>query len=301
MVREKNPAWEAHTSHFGPSGKANKSYDWVCKYCGKATSTGLTRFQEHLAKVGGNIAPCPGVPQAVADEIFRSIQSNPRRKRNFIDIDDTISSQHSAPRAAAPMGASSSPAASTMGGASSTAEGEMETAGPARRAVNVKHVRQASLTEASGGTIQVRSHIKKLQHEAESEIARTVIECNLSFHVLKAKQWKKMVVAIAKAGYQEGWTGLSYNEMRDKKLVEEKSLIDRQLDPVRAGWAKYGCSILSDGWSDRKKRGLINILVSSPLGTYFLRAIDSARCGKKTSAEFIYSHIKLAINEVNFT
>eukprot|EP00250_Pteridium_aquilinum_P001192 c11400_g1_i1 orf=153-542(+) len=122
MVRERNSAWDAHTSLCKPSGKPNKSYEWVCKYCGKSTSSGLTRFQEHLAKVGGNIAPCPGVPQAVADEIFRSIQSNPRRKRNFVDVEETISSPHLKPseRAAeiggAAMEASSSPVGSTMGG-----------------------------------------------------------------------------------------------------------------------------------------------------------------------------------------
>lgn len=137
-----------------------------------------------------------------------------------------------------------------------------------------------------------------MQHETEGEIARTIIECNLSFNVLKAKQWKKMVVAIAKAGYQEGWTGLSYHDMRGKRLEEEKRHINQLLDPVRAGWEKYGCSILSDGWSDRKKRGLINILVSSPLGTYFVRAVDAAQGGKKTSAEFIFHHIRQAIVEV---
>ena len=108
-----------------------------------------------------------------------------------------------------------------------------------------------------------------------------------------------MVVAISKAGYDEDWTGLSYHEMRTSKLEDEKMRIHKLLDPVRGGWEKYGFSILSDGWSDLKKRGLINIMVSSPLGTYFVRAVDSAQSGKKTSAAFIYSHIRQAILEVN--
>lgn len=111
----------------------------------------------------------------------------------------------------------------------------------------------------------MKSHIQKLQHEAKGEIAHTIVECNLSFHVLKTTQWKKMVVAIAKAGY---------HEVRTKKLKEEKLRINALLDPVRAGWVNYGCSILSDGWNYRKKRGLINILVPYPLGTYFVWAVD---------------------------
>ena len=295
MVREKNPTWEAHASHFAPTNNKNKSYEWTCKYCGKTTSSGLTRFEEHLAKVGGNIAPCKGVPQAIADEVFKRIQANPRRKHNFVEIEETVPS-HAPPSRAHAEGPTqsttntSSPMASCgmMGADASDSD-------TSRRAVRLK---QPTIVEASGGKVTLRSTIEQLQHEAEGEIACTIIECNLSFNVLQTVQWKKMVVAISKAGYQEGWTGLSYHEMRTTKLDEERARIDRLLDPVRAGWAKYGCSILSDGWSDQTKRGLINILVSCPLGTYFLRAVDSARGGKKTSAEFIYRHIREAILEV---
>ena len=86
--------------------------------------------------------------------------------------------------------------------------------------------------------------------------------------------------------------------MRTKKIDEEKERIDKALHPIRVAWSKYGCSILSDGWSDRKKRGIINILVSCPLGTYFLRAVDTKKRGKKTTGSFIYHHIRQAILEV---
>ena len=127
-----------------------------------------------------------------------------------------------------------------------------------------------------------------------------MIECNLAFNVLKSDQWKKMVRAIANVGPCEGWTGVSYNDMRTTKIDEEKARIDRALDPIRAAGKKYGCSILTDGWSDRRKRGIINILVSCPLGTYFLRAVETGKKGKKTSGNLIYRHVRQAILEVNF-
>ena len=107
-----------------------------------------------------------------------------------------------------------------------------------------------------------------------------------------------MVRAIANVGPCEGWFGISYHDMRTKRLDDERERIDRSLEPVRAAWKKYGCSILSDGWSDPKKRGIINILVSCPLGTYFLRSVDSREIGKKITNELIYRHIKQAIIEV---
>lgn len=77
-----------------------------------------------------------------------------------------------------------------------------------------------------------------------------------------------------------------------------RTIVECNLDSVRAGWEKYGCSILPGGWSDRKKRSLINILVSSPLGAHFLRAVNSAKMGKRTTVEFLYKHIREAVLEV---
>ena len=108
-----------------------------------------------------------------------------------------------------------------------------------------------------------------------------------------------MVRAIANVGPCEGWCGVSYKEMRTTKIDEEKERIDRALAPIRAAWTKYGCSILSNGWRDRKKRGIINILVSCPIGTYFLRAVNTAKKGMTTTGASIYRHIQEAILEVN--
>ena len=70
--------------------------------------------------------------------------------------------------------------------------------------------------------------------------------------------------------------------MRTRKIVEEKEKIDQALDPIPAAWTKYGCSILTNGWSDQRKCGIINILVSCSLGTYFLRVVDTGRDRKST-------------------
>ena len=147
-----------------------------------------------------------------------------------------------------------------------------------------------------GGSL---AFLRERQKNAEIELAHTIIECNLSFNVLNNEQWKRMVRAIANVGPCEGWSGVSYKDMRTTKIDEERQRIDKALSPIRAAWSKYGCSILSDGWRDRKKRGIINILVSCPLGSYFLRAIDTGKKGTTTLGLFIYRHIRQAILEVN--
>ena len=48
-----------------------------------------------------------------------------------------------------------------------------------------------------------------------------------------------------------------------------------RVDHERA-WKHYGCTLMSDGWTDMKGRHLINFLVNSPEGTYFLESVDAS-------------------------
>ncbi|KAH7437245.1 hypothetical protein KP509_05G061800 [Ceratopteris richardii] len=161
------------------------------------------------------------------------------------------------------------------------------------------HVRgQGELGDAPGHTRTSLTWLKEKQKIADSEITKLVILESLSFNLLNSKQWKATVKAISEVGPCQGWTGPSYSDLRRRKIDEEKKKIDLSLLPMREKWSRYGCTILSDGWRDRKNRSMINILVSCPIGTFFLRAVEVGKKGKKTTGAFIYRHIKKAIEEV---
>ncbi|TYK16402.1 uncharacterized protein E5676_scaffold21G001970 [Cucumis melo var. makuwa] len=52
----------------------------------------------------------------------------------------------------------------------------------------------------------------------------------------------------------------------------------------KAEWAKVGCTVMADGWTDKTNRTLINFLVNSPKGTMFIESIDASsyvKDGKK--------------------
>ncbi|KAH1034436.1 hypothetical protein GYH30_054730 [Glycine max] len=48
----------------------------------------------------------------------------------------------------------------------------------------------------------------------------------------------------------------------------------------RYGWKKTGCSIMSDGWTDKKRHSICNFLVNSPKGTVFLYSLDTSDISK---------------------
>ena len=41
-------------------------------------------------------------------------------------------------------------------------------------------------------------------------------------------------------------------------------------------WKQNGCSIMSDGWTDKKERSLVNFLMNSLKRTMFMKSIDAS-------------------------
>ncbi|XP_028088338.1 uncharacterized protein LOC114288921 [Camellia sinensis] len=71
------------------------------------------------------------------------------------------------------------------------------------------------------------------------------------------------------------------------RVRKRKNVAGHRSDP---GWKhsievdvaskKTGCTIMSDGWSDRKRRSICNFLVNRPNGTIFLSSLDTSDISK---------------------
>jgi hypothetical protein len=62
---------------------------------------------------------------------------------------------------------------------------------------------------------------------------------------------------------------------------KEKAHLKKAMAPLKVSCLE-GCSIAMDGWIDYQNRPLINIIISSILGTYFLKAINCSNQQKNT-------------------
>lgn len=58
------------------------------------------------------------------------------------------------------------------------------------------------------------------------------------------------------------------------------------MEDYKREWKKTGCTLMSDGWSDRKNRSICNFLVNSPRGTIFLASIDTSNIIKRKEQVF---------------
>ncbi|KAH7277995.1 hypothetical protein KP509_38G019200 [Ceratopteris richardii] len=262
----------------------------MCKYCGKSFSTTTTRIIRHVSGLGGlGIAGCTQVPQEIAEIVRKEHKlaqdANEARRREFVAASEDILEE------VEDIGLS----ASTLRSRTSSQRDENEESVPLEGQSSQRF--KASQSSIQSFYISSGLH-KQRQRVADIEIERCILECNIPFNVVRTDAWKRMVKAIAQVGPSDDWHGVDYKRLRTLMLIEERERIEKLLEPIRLGWKTYGCSILSDGWSDIRRRHIINIMVSSCLGTFFLKAIDCSHAGTCITGELIFEHIKSAIEEI---
>ncbi|KAJ0880554.1 putative ribonuclease H-like superfamily [Helianthus annuus] len=85
-------------------------------------------------------------------------------------------------------------------------------------------------------------------------------------------------------------------EMEDSYLKKEVEKTKTYLKKYQEDWKFIGCSIMTDAWSDRQRRSIMNLGVNSKLGTIFL---SSKECSDQAhTSENIFEYVDKCIEEV---
>ncbi|KAH7288850.1 hypothetical protein KP509_31G046500 [Ceratopteris richardii] len=178
-----------------------------------------------------------------------------------------------------------------------------------------------------GGPLRIRAHLlglighgvvackevpKEIQDKSGSSMGSGdsihVQECDVSCKKHKAsmpmgqlnaamKNHERKQARIALLG--SSFVPPTYAELRKSELMEEVKQVDRDLMGVSEQWEKYGCTIVSDGWSDARNRPVINFMAISIHGAVFLKSVDTS--GYVKSGDFIFQHLKKVILDVGPT
>ncbi|XP_028060347.1 uncharacterized protein LOC114263958 [Camellia sinensis] len=130
---------------------------------------------------------------------------------------------------------------------------------------------------------------------ADKDCARMFYASGLPFNLARSPYFRKYSQSLVNSSLI-GYTPPSYDRLRTTLLSQEKAHVNRLLQPIRDSWNKKGVSLLSDGWSDRQRRPLINVMASSAGGAMFVKAIDSS--GIVKDGEYVASLFIKAIKEV---
>ncbi|XP_019460161.1 PREDICTED: uncharacterized protein LOC109359919 [Lupinus angustifolius] len=105
-------------------------------------------------------------------------------------------------------------------------------------------------------------------------IARFFYKCRIPFNVVCDRSFSKMMDVVA--NYGPNLKLPTYHELRVPLLQKEVELTKEMMKPHIIEHAISGCSIMSDAWTDRKGRMLINFMVNCPLGAMFVKSVDAS-------------------------
>ncbi|XP_059664281.1 uncharacterized protein LOC132310058 [Cornus florida] len=131
---------------------------------------------------------------------------------------------------------------------------------------------------------------KKLRGRACATFARWMYDAGIAFNTIKYDSFAEVIEAIGH--YGPGMKPPSYHEVRVPLLRKELDNTNALMNDHREEWSKFGCSLMADGWTDKRGRTLLNFLVNSPKGTMFIESIDTSsflKDGKMLEKE--HSHL----------
>jgi len=157
--------------------------------------------------------------------------------------------------------------------------------------------RSSSSKKAKGQDAVTEMFNVQRKTEAEDAVAEFFFANGISFNATRSPQYKEMMKKVFAAG--PSFQPPGYNKMRTTLLDRGVSKMQGVMEGLRKSWVEYGCSIVMDGWTNIQQRPLLNIIVTSPSGPYFLKAIDCS--GKMKDAAFQYEVLKDAIEEIGPT
>ena len=278
MGRPSRPEWQ-----YVQRVAALPKGQWTCKciYCGHVWAGGPFRIRTHLLGISGHgVGPCEKVPEATA-EIVRKLHADAKHDGKdssaFVNalVDD--------------LGGGASASQSQGDDTHGHAEGSTQASGASKCSVGAsskkRKVTQTGL--ANVFALQARK-------QADQALRRFFYAEDIPEWKVKSPYFLEMVKAIGNVG--SSYVPPSYHALRTTELNDEVQCIKSEMMGLREKWKRHGCTIVCDGWSDTRRRPIINFMACSIHGSMFLKSIDTS--GETKSGDFIFRHLKEVILEV---
>nr|XP_034570652.1 uncharacterized protein LOC117835402 [Setaria viridis] len=284
--RKTDPAW-GYCTQVTEEGKKKIK----CMYCDMILKGGgIHRFKEHLAKYPGNVAGCPKVGPEVQHAMNQSIENWKDKKRKQQEIYEEENPYGPDPGDEESYDVSNTEAAPTRHGPTAATRGR-------KRGIATPSIGKYFKPRTGPGdqpTIKSVLQGEEVKLKTDLCMVRWFIDASLPFNASNSIFYQPMLDAVC--AYDSGYKGPNFNSLRGPLLAKCVEETRNFVDGFRKTWRQTGCTIMADGWTDRKRRTLINFLVYCPKGTIFLKSVDATKSSK--TAEFLFRLFRDVVNFV---
>lgn len=270
MADRKDVAWK-----YAQAVNEGSSVRLRCNFCGKETTGGVYRMKEHLIGGKRNAKGCTKVTEEVRKEVSDFMESKKKVKdtMNLHDYEtETLDDGDEVEVTTRPQASVGSTTKTKM-------KGPMDLYMTPDPELVVKRRRgvQPKIDENDGAR-------KELRNRACKAFSRWMYDAGIPFNAVNYSSFP--VFIEAQGQYGPGMKPPSYHEVRVPLLKNEVESIQSLRKSHEAEWVKSGCSIMCDGWEDRKHRTLINFLVNTPRGSFFIESVDASAVSKTADMLF---------------
>ncbi|KAL6514877.1 hypothetical protein OROGR_020456 [Orobanche gracilis] len=241
-----------------------------CNYCSKVTRGGITRHKHHLAGDNRDVAKCIKVPEfvkqtfvehfALKKRVKESMESIPHFDESVLEEQEQDEENEHGKRPVVNPSQQLSKKSKQLGPINLYFQ-------PSGQAIGKKGGNQV-------GSSQFNEAQKKLRFDAVRKFCRWMYDARIPFNALRYDSVGPAIEAIGV--YGSGMKPPTYHEARVPMLKEEINHTKLLLKDNEIEKSVYGCSLMADGWRDRKGRSLINFLINTPRGSMFVESVDAS-------------------------
>ena len=243
----------------------------TCDFCGKVTTGGTTRAKRHQMGVRGDVNSCKRIPPEIKKLIKEAFEKKKAEKDSYMtELNENDDEEEEVQEI---LNIRSGKKLATSSDTTSTAKRAKNVKGP----MDLLLLRNPEATIKLGKAKRQASINDACDKEARARTVQYIARCfyrnSIPFNVVRTKSFKLMIEAIG--NYGPHLKVPSYHEMRVPLLKKELELTKEMLKGQEEERVNFGCSIMSDAWTDKKNRTLINFMVNSPSGTMFVKSVDA--------------------------
>ena len=291
-ARSDDPAW-AH-ARVVPEARNNT----ICLYCNKLIKGGgITRLKYHLAGIRGQVEPCKSAPDDVKwqmKQLLEDLNKSKQTKRKInaeiarpygdpIDIDEEEEEE-----------GGDVVARSVSQSVSKRDKGKGVQSTSGKKGSGIQNYFAPRTTPGAQPSIKSALASKAMVDKAKMAWSKWWFDSNISFNAANSVYYQPAIDAIASIGL--GFKGPTYQELRGPLLRNNVREVNDFMVDIKNDWREYGCSVMSDGWTNQKQQPIMNFLVYCPRGTMFLKSLDTS--GLRKDAETLFGIFDTVVQEI---
>ena len=260
-----------------------RSLDKVkCKLCGKEFSGGVFRMKEHIAHLKGNVSACLVSSKEDQEKCKKTVlegknKKNLKRKHEeALRAEVNISKDSGTEELERELGALKTP----------RSQGSID---QYVRSINPEASLAAQTRQQS-----IHDAISKEKTHVRQYCSIWLYHTSIPFNAIDNNSFRLFCEALGQFG--RGWVPPSQYQLREPLLIEEQQRTKEKLKSSEEEWEREGCSLMTDAWSDMKRRSIMNLCVNSRGDTCFLSSKDTSK--DSHTGEFIFNYIDQCIEDI---